>query len=392
MVLSQKFRRFRRGSKLVCQGRRQVIYCTTAAQTECVIRYHIMLCFLKSEVKQLPIEHCTRLYNVKNSNIPHELVRNLMQRTEHRQILRRGQTEGVHFVSGGGGGGEDGAVAERSARSPPTRANRAETPAVSPDFRKWELCRTIPLVGWRGFVEDLHSSAAPYSLHSPSSALLRAAEISQGESGALRENPLTSDIVRHNSHVRKKNGCRGGGAPGIKRGSSRLEAKDVKLLENTSDATRTAVELAEISRPRAAIMRINAARQRNKALGDIHCRLPLSSSCSAELAAAAKSMPASLIPHRSGNAASAFQPAVKPRENHARSGSASLLFPVHLGVQGEEGRINKLRVAGKGAGGAVAAESRMGASQGSARTFNSPRLSRGNRGGWRGVGGGGVNS
>ncbi|KAJ8888161.1 hypothetical protein PR048_007648 [Dryococelus australis] len=39
------------------------------------------------------------------------------------------------------------AVAERLARSPPTKANRAQYPAGSPDFRKWESCRTMPLVG-----------------------------------------------------------------------------------------------------------------------------------------------------------------------------------------------------------------------------------------------------
>ncbi|KAJ8876871.1 hypothetical protein PR048_021319 [Dryococelus australis] len=38
-------------------------------------------------------------------------------------------------------------VAERLARSPPTKANRAQYPAESPNFRKWELCRTMPLVG-----------------------------------------------------------------------------------------------------------------------------------------------------------------------------------------------------------------------------------------------------
>ncbi|KAJ8867283.1 hypothetical protein PR048_031082 [Dryococelus australis] len=38
-------------------------------------------------------------------------------------------------------------VAERLARPPPTRANRAQCPAESPDFLKWESCRTMPLVG-----------------------------------------------------------------------------------------------------------------------------------------------------------------------------------------------------------------------------------------------------
>ncbi|KAJ8890259.1 hypothetical protein PR048_009767 [Dryococelus australis] len=38
------------------------------------------------------------------------------------------------------------AVAERLARPPPTKANRAQYPAGSPNFRKWESCRMMPLV------------------------------------------------------------------------------------------------------------------------------------------------------------------------------------------------------------------------------------------------------
>ncbi|KAJ8883900.1 hypothetical protein PR048_015755 [Dryococelus australis] len=71
-------------------------------------------------------------------------------------------------------------------RSPPTKANRVQPPAESSGFRKWESCRTMPLVG--GFLWDipfrppLHSCASPYSLRSPTSALkillLRVAQIS----------------------------------------------------------------------------------------------------------------------------------------------------------------------------------------------------------------------
>ncbi|KAJ8878880.1 hypothetical protein PR048_019479 [Dryococelus australis] len=65
-------------------------------------------------------------------------------------------------------------VAERLARSPPTKANRAQSPAESPDFRKWESCRTMPLIGGA-------SRGSPFSLQSPSSALktslLRAVQI-----------------------------------------------------------------------------------------------------------------------------------------------------------------------------------------------------------------------
>ncbi|KAJ8891622.1 hypothetical protein PR048_004150 [Dryococelus australis] len=72
-------------------------------------------------------------------------------------------------------------------RSPPTKANRIQSPAGSPDFRMWESCRMMPLVrglsrGISRFPRPPHSGAAPYSPRSPSLApktsLLRAAQIS----------------------------------------------------------------------------------------------------------------------------------------------------------------------------------------------------------------------
>ncbi|KAJ8892990.1 hypothetical protein PR048_005571 [Dryococelus australis] len=44
-------------------------------------------------------------------------------------------------------------VAERLARSPPSKTNRVQSPAGSPNFRKWESCRTMPFVGgfFRGY-------------------------------------------------------------------------------------------------------------------------------------------------------------------------------------------------------------------------------------------------
>ncbi|KAJ8888065.1 hypothetical protein PR048_007551 [Dryococelus australis] len=54
-------------------------------------------------------------------------------------------------------------VAEQLDCSPPTKANRVQSPAGSPDFRK---CRTIPLVGGfsRGSPVSRHSGAAPSAL------------------------------------------------------------------------------------------------------------------------------------------------------------------------------------------------------------------------------------
>ncbi|KAJ8891080.1 hypothetical protein PR048_010589 [Dryococelus australis] len=51
------------------------------------------------------------------------------------------------------------AVVERLARSPPTKTNRVQSPAGSPDFRKWESGRTMPMVG--GFPRGSPVSPAP---------------------------------------------------------------------------------------------------------------------------------------------------------------------------------------------------------------------------------------
>ncbi|KAJ8880395.1 hypothetical protein PR048_016864 [Dryococelus australis] len=74
----------------------------------------------------------------------------------------------------------------KGARAPPSKASRVRSPAGSPDFCKWESCRTMPLVG--GFSRGspvsppFHTGTAPYSPQSSSSAhktsLLRAALIS----------------------------------------------------------------------------------------------------------------------------------------------------------------------------------------------------------------------
>ncbi|KAJ8871100.1 hypothetical protein PR048_027404 [Dryococelus australis] len=64
---------------------------------------------------------------------------------------------------------------------------------VTPDFRKWETCRTTPFVGGfsRGspFPPPLHSGADPYSLQSPSSTLKTS--IFQGISENLVKNKIT---------------------------------------------------------------------------------------------------------------------------------------------------------------------------------------------------------
>ncbi|KAJ8894748.1 hypothetical protein PR048_000055 [Dryococelus australis] len=64
------------------------------------------------------------------------------------------------------------AVAERLARSPPTKANPGSIPGRSPDSPKWESCRTMPLVD--GFSREspvspplFNSGTAPYSFNHP---------------------------------------------------------------------------------------------------------------------------------------------------------------------------------------------------------------------------------
>ncbi|KAJ8866529.1 hypothetical protein PR048_032372 [Dryococelus australis] len=55
---------------------------------------------------------------------------------------------------------EGATVAERLTRSPPTEANRAQCPVGSPDFRKWESCRTMLFVG--GFSRRFPISPRPF--------------------------------------------------------------------------------------------------------------------------------------------------------------------------------------------------------------------------------------
>ncbi|KAJ8875723.1 hypothetical protein PR048_023622 [Dryococelus australis] len=57
-------------------------------------------------------------------------------------------------------------VAERLACSPPTKANRVQFPAGSPNYCKWESCRSMPLVG--GFSLG---SPVPPSFHSGAASL-----------------------------------------------------------------------------------------------------------------------------------------------------------------------------------------------------------------------------
>ncbi|KAJ8894713.1 hypothetical protein PR048_000020 [Dryococelus australis] len=56
-------------------------------------------------------------------------------------------------------------VAEQLARSPPTKANRVQYPAGSPDFCMWESCRTMPLVGMFSW-GSLVSPAPSFQCHS----------------------------------------------------------------------------------------------------------------------------------------------------------------------------------------------------------------------------------
>ncbi|KAJ8874520.1 hypothetical protein PR048_025380 [Dryococelus australis] len=51
------------------------------------------------------------------------------------------------------------AVVMEATRSPPTKANRVQSSAVSPDFRKWNSCRTMPLIG--GFSRGSPDSPTP---------------------------------------------------------------------------------------------------------------------------------------------------------------------------------------------------------------------------------------
>ncbi|KAJ8876962.1 hypothetical protein PR048_021414 [Dryococelus australis] len=84
------------------------------------------------ELIQLPMQHCTRLYNHTPPPNPQPLTTHKHPANHHAPLPRHppGAT-----------------VAKLLARSPLTKANRIQSPAGSPDFRKWESCRAMPLVG-----------------------------------------------------------------------------------------------------------------------------------------------------------------------------------------------------------------------------------------------------
>ncbi|KAJ8872578.1 hypothetical protein PR048_026184 [Dryococelus australis] len=124
-------------------------------------------------------------------------------------------------------------VAERLACSPPTKANRVQSPAGQPDFRMWESCWTMTLVGgfflwdlpfsFRPFIpaplhthlDHPHRLSRPRRYTKETTQRIRVQqmviEVSMeqreneraGETGDPRENPPTNDIVRHYSHLRK---------------------------------------------------------------------------------------------------------------------------------------------------------------------------------------------
>ncbi|KAJ8872342.1 hypothetical protein PR048_025946, partial [Dryococelus australis] len=85
----------------------------------------------------------------------------------------------------------------RLARSLPTKANRVQSPARSPDFRMWGLCRTMPLVadflGDLPFPPPLHSGTASYSLQSLSLTLKTSLSVREGVSSDLYSSQWRND-------------------------------------------------------------------------------------------------------------------------------------------------------------------------------------------------------
>ncbi|KAJ8878595.1 hypothetical protein PR048_019176 [Dryococelus australis] len=61
--------------------------------------------------------------------------------------LPRARIEIIHIVTLASDPFQGATVAERLTLSPPTKASRAQYPAGSPNIRKWESCRTMPVVG-----------------------------------------------------------------------------------------------------------------------------------------------------------------------------------------------------------------------------------------------------
>ncbi|KAJ8868757.1 hypothetical protein PR048_030297 [Dryococelus australis] len=114
-------------------------------------------------------DNCKRVYTEVTFAIGSELVMLALDGSEPIADLQGNKTQIPHCQLP-----LEAAVVWWSDYSPPTKANRARSPAGSPDFRTWESCRMMPLVGgdFSGisrFPRHFSSGATPCSLQSPSS-------------------------------------------------------------------------------------------------------------------------------------------------------------------------------------------------------------------------------
>ncbi|KAJ8886245.1 hypothetical protein PR048_012454 [Dryococelus australis] len=99
-------------------------------------------------------------------------------------------------------------VAKRLAHLPPTKANQVQSLAGSLDFRKWESCRMMPLVGWFSLGPPV--SPTPSFQHRSiftSITLIGSQDFPRRNeraevTGDPWENPPTSGIFRLDSHMR----------------------------------------------------------------------------------------------------------------------------------------------------------------------------------------------
>ncbi|KAJ8897650.1 hypothetical protein PR048_002999 [Dryococelus australis] len=122
------------------------------------------------------------------------------------------------------------AVAERLACSPPPNANRVQSSAASlPDFRKWESCRTMPLVG--RFSRDLPfpRNFLPALLHTnlaSSSSALKTSMLRARRNKRAGEREIPEKTRRPKASSGTITTCENPGVtrPGIERGSRWWEA------------------------------------------------------------------------------------------------------------------------------------------------------------------------
>ncbi|KAJ8869184.1 hypothetical protein PR048_030754 [Dryococelus australis] len=146
------------------------------------------------------------------------------------------------------GGDSESNCSLRLARSPPNKAIWAQSPAGSPDFRKWESCRTIPLVD--GSSRRSSVSPAPSLRRSPAFTSIALIGSPRPRSQCALRHSVRGDDISHSMTLAD---ARGTGTPEASRfvgasSSGRLRAHNRQRFEHGTEKTSCGRLAAEIER------------------------------------------------------------------------------------------------------------------------------------------------